>query len=343
MDRVANTLSIKRTDPSRDHLLARIGLIADRIEKEIGSPAQSAVQAGGLPGAYLTRGDVEQLLHPPPGGDLAGLDEAADALALVEEAADRDEAAGASIRLRELSRNFDLLPIDVELLLVAVAPELDGRHERLFGYLADDLTIRRTTIGVALRLVGREPSDPAGRARLRPGGPLVDGGLVELGDLDRPFLARTVRVPDRVVMHLLGDDTGDPQLERYVVAPSPNLAGDVDALVATLRRGATLTYLRERRRSAALSYAAAAFHELGLPALVLRAERLAPGEVDVVGRCALRRPGSGAPDSWSDRWTDWTGRSAASARRAGPSSSPGGSAGTRAGPPRCRSAWTRRP
>ena len=89
--------------------------------------------------------------------------------------------------------------LDVELLLVALAPDLDTRFERLYGYLNDDVTRRRATIGLALRAVGR----PAGR-RARPGPGrartrrCVRPGCWSIEDADRPFLTAALRVPDRV-------------------------------------------------------------------------------------------------------------------------------------------------
>ena len=56
----------------------------------------------------------------------------------------------------------------------------------------------------------RAPVPSRGRVRLGPLGPLVAGGLLVVEDADRPFLTRSLRVPDRVAAHLLGDDTADP-------------------------------------------------------------------------------------------------------------------------------------
>jgi hypothetical protein len=60
-------------------------------------------------------------------------------------------------------RAFELSPLDVELLLVALAPDLEPRFERLYGYLHDDVSRRRASIGLALELCGRgRPGRPAG-------------------------------------------------------------------------------------------------------------------------------------------------------------------------------------
>ena len=76
----------------------------------------------------------------------------------------RRRAGGRAVRLRQLARAADLTDLDVEFLVAALAPDLDSRFERLYGYLNDDVTRRRATIGLALR-AGRGP----GRVRRRPG------------------------------------------------------------------------------------------------------------------------------------------------------------------------------
>ena len=66
---------------------------------------------------------------------------------------------------------------------------------------------------MALELAGVPLTSRDGHAHLLHG-PLVTGGLVELEDRDRPFPGRALRVPDRVVSFLLGDDAPDPRWRR---------------------------------------------------------------------------------------------------------------------------------
>ncbi|MFJ9846963.1 ATP-binding protein [Kitasatospora sp. NPDC101155] len=113
--------------------------------------------------------------------------------------------------LARLSAAFGLLPVDLDLLLVALAPDLDSRFEQLYGYLNDDLTRRRATVGLALELCGL-PGAGAGRFRFSTRAPLMAGGLLEISEPERPLLTRTLRVPDRVTAHLLGDDEPDGTL-----------------------------------------------------------------------------------------------------------------------------------
>ena len=38
--------------------------------------------------------------------------------------------------------------------MIALLPDLDSRFERLYGYLNDDVTRRRASVGLALQLAG---------------------------------------------------------------------------------------------------------------------------------------------------------------------------------------------
>jgi hypothetical protein len=101
---------------------------------------------------------------------------------------------------------------------------------------------------------------------------------------ERPLLSRSLRVPDRVVSHLLGDGAPDPELAahlRPLPAPPPRTShtgeggaegGEfdrlTDRLADRLADAPPLTaYLREAREGDGLSCAAAALSAAGLAAL----------------------------------------------------------------------------
>ena len=178
------------------------------------------------------------------------------------------EAAGVRVRLRSLARAFALTELDTELLLVALAPEVDRRFGLFYGYRHDDAQRRHASVGLALELCGTSSSHPAHRARLAPGAPLLAGGLLAVADEDQPFPARTLRVDERVTGHLLGADRIDPLLAGLATfLSSPRLpAGSraraaADRLVASLASGwaeGLLLYLRGSADSAVMDVAAAA-------------------------------------------------------------------------------------
>ncbi|MET8630255.1 hypothetical protein ABZW30_42220, partial [Kitasatospora sp. NPDC004669] len=153
-------------------------------------------------------------------------------------------------RLARLSADFGLLPVDLDLLLVALAPDLDSRFEQLYGYLNDDLTRRRATVGLALELCG-QPGAGAGRFRFSARAPLIAGGLLEVSEPERPLLSRTLRVPDRVTAHLLGDDEPDDALVGLARRAAPGTGVTVEP-VERLRAAAAdggLVHLLHRPRA----------------------------------------------------------------------------------------------
>jgi ATPase family associated with various cellular activities (AAA) len=174
-------------------------------------------------------------------------------------------------RLGRLADRFGLAPVDVELLLVAVTPDLDARFERLYGYLNDDLTRRRATVRLALELCGLAPAGP-GRFRLAAAAPLLAGGLIEVADPQSPALTRQLRVPDRVVAHLLGHDALDPALtglaELLPPAPGSPEPGQLRRRLVTALAGELgPVHLRESAGGASAA-AAAALAATGRPALL---------------------------------------------------------------------------
>ncbi|MFB6888218.1 ATP-binding protein [Kitasatospora sp. NPDC056327] len=150
--------------------------------------------------------------------------------------------------LAVLADRFALAPLDLDLLLVALAPDLDARFERLYGYLNDDLTRRRPTVGLALELCGHRGA-AAARFRLAPSAPLVAGGLLEVTEPERPPLSRVLSVPDRVTAHLLGDTAPDPLLTGVLGRPAADPAVDPAELrlaAAAARTGTGHVHLRNR-------------------------------------------------------------------------------------------------
>ena len=183
------------------------------------------------------------------------------------------ELPAGQTRLAVLAQRFSLAPIDVDVLVAVMAPDIDNRFERLYGYLHDDLSRRRASIGLSLELAGCRVHEAAGRARITAGAPLVDGGLVLTEELDRPFLTRTLRAPDRVVAHLIGDDALDAELVDARIEPARVWGDQAEALHRVLQLGKPV-YLRERVESGATGIATEALRRL-----TCSTERYDPGNL----------------------------------------------------------------
>ncbi|MGW0508059.1 ATP-binding protein [Streptomyces olivaceoviridis] len=265
-------------EPGLRHLLDRAILVEQRVRRAVHARQLTDPDPDdAFRGLYLSDDTIHRLLeHDRPRTVTAPDDTDTGFLAEAESRADAAEAAGHAIRLRTLARDFGLSALDTEILLIALVPDLDDRFEQFYGYLNDDVTRRRPTIGLALGLCGLSAADAGARSRLSPHAPLRAGGLLLVEDQDRPFLARTLRVPDRITAHLLGDDTPDPRIVDLLV-PWQVVPGTDDAsgLARALATGVPLAYLREEQGGAGTALAASALTRAGRGVLGVDLDRLA--------------------------------------------------------------------
>ncbi|MGV9529739.1 ATP-binding protein [Streptomyces cellulosae] len=236
-------------DPA-DALLTRVTRLRARVallveHRSAGDPTADDP----LRGLYLSEAAVRHHLHTGP--------------VAPQEPADDEEPPGD--RLGPLARRLGLRPLEVTVLLAALAPDLDRSFEPLYGYLNDDVGRRRATTGLAFDLSGAPVHRPETRAVLHPSAPLRTLALLDVEEPERPFLSRSLRVPGRVVAHLLGDDTPDPSLAgrvRPLAVPSvPGPPGEdtfTGRLAARLKEEPLTVHLREHREGEGLAHAARA-------------------------------------------------------------------------------------
>ncbi|MFF5126107.1 ATP-binding protein [Streptomyces syringium] len=254
-------------DQSLSHLLSRAVVVEQRVRRAVAARQQTDPDPDdAFRGLYLSDERVRRLL-----------DEGR-RIAVPEFTTESAEPAGPT-RLGTLMGEFDLTELDAEILLIALIPDLDDRFEAFYGYLNDDVTRRRPSVGLALGLCGLSAADAGARGRLGPSAPLRAGGLLLVEEGDRPFLSRELRVPDRVTSHLLGDDTPAPRIAD-LLAPWHEVhdvsgVGNPQPLARGLDSGIHLAYLREEQGGAGTALAASALHRSGRGTLGVDLERLA--------------------------------------------------------------------
>lgn len=263
------------SDRSSAHLLARLRLLHARVAAAVaGRRATDPEPDDPFRGLYVTPEAIARLLDDHGRVPEAPAEEA-ELTAAIEAQADVWEAEGSILRLRRLARIFGLDAVDVELLLVALAPDLDPRFERFYGYLHDDVTRRRASVGLALELAGLRPTSGEARWKLSASGLLVAANLLVVEEEDRPMLGRSLRVPDRVTGHLLGVDTPEPELTQVLDQPPPTAGpGRSEALERALRKGLWPIYLRETSAASGLVTATRSAAALGASIVALDLERL---------------------------------------------------------------------
>lgn len=281
MTQLVDESASRPIDRSQEHLAARLDLVWRRVDSAVARRRQTDPDPEDrFRGLYLSEPTVDALLSRvrEPLWD-AALEQMSSS---IEERADDWEREGRTLRLRRLQRSFGLDLVDLDILTVALAPDLDPRFERLYGYLHDDVTRRRASVGLALELCGLTPSTADGRRRLGRSGPLVAGGLISIEDGERPVLTRGLRVPDRVSSHLLGDDAFDPEVAGLLLdvggAPSQPWRQLDNALAA----GLEAIYLREPLGASAAWAAACALRRAGREFIAIDLSMLAPASDSLV-------------------------------------------------------------
>jgi SpoVK/Ycf46/Vps4 family AAA+-type ATPase len=192
--------------------------------------------------------------------------------------------------LARLAQMHGLSRFDLDVVLIALAPQLDLRYERLYAYLQDNVSHRRPSVDLVLNLLCTSAEEKTmRRAHFAPGAPLLESGLLHLmpaREEERPpLLSHFVRLDAQVVRLLIGERTLDPRLTPFahLVAPvlfpyDPLLDGALLELVRQARedgRGLRL-YFQGRPGSARRQTAEWIAAELGTPLLIIGV----PGALD---------------------------------------------------------------
>jgi SpoVK/Ycf46/Vps4 family AAA+-type ATPase len=217
---------------SAQHILAELERIDLLIQLQVGRARQLNAIDENFHGIYIPEEEVDALLATPAGIPAWALhplplaqfeaQSAIDHLTLAI-ARRRVESHNQDIplRLERLQTLFQLSPFEIDILLICLAPEIDLRYERLFGYLQDDIAKRRPSVDLVLNLLSPTfEVKLAARRHFAPDATLVKHHLLHLFDgpsqVHPPLLSKFLKVDSRVVNYLLDDDAIDPQLVAYV-------------------------------------------------------------------------------------------------------------------------------
>jgi DNA polymerase III delta prime subunit len=131
-----------------------------------------------------------------------------------------EEALGATPepRLARLQRVCQLGQLDLRILCVLLAPELDEDIERGYIYAFDDFTKKRPDLRFVARMIGGLDAALVDRVltRFDDAAPLRRYGVVTVAGSDGPSQLRQVRLADRIVAFFRGHDTIDELVRGHV-------------------------------------------------------------------------------------------------------------------------------
>ncbi|MEM6713919.1 MAG: AAA family ATPase [Cyanobacteria bacterium P01_C01_bin.147] len=142
------------------------------------------------------------------------------------------QQTGVMLALPLLRDRLQLSEVEKNIVLMAIAPEINRRYGRLYDYLQEEegALADLPTVDLCLRLLCRNDQDwQQARSRLTAHHSLVNRGLLEwIGDEEGTLLSQQVRVSDKLANFLLANHPTEKALDSLL--PEATLEGDIDLI-----------------------------------------------------------------------------------------------------------------
>lgn len=205
----------------RDELQRLDLLLADAIARFRHQRDQTVPQE--FQGFYLSDAEIDQLVArgnlPEPMSDTETRQKAAYCYKVLQQRVAASVEAGLWLRLPHISKSFGLSPFEQDLLLLALAPEIDSRYQKLYAYLQDNVERKRPTVDLALTLFCQSLSERViARPQFMQDASLLSHHLVQLQEdpheRPTPLLSQGLQLDIRLTQFLLGDDRLDARLSQ---------------------------------------------------------------------------------------------------------------------------------
>ena len=140
-------------------------------------------------------------------------------------------------RLDWLQQTFGLSNFDLDVVAIALAPELDRRYERLYIYLQDDVRGKRPTVDLALNLLCADAMTKLSyRSHFAAEAPLIRQGLLHLVADANPakptLLAHELHLDESVTRFLLAQTGLDARLTPFCQLLQPTRSPNYSPLNA---------------------------------------------------------------------------------------------------------------
>jgi DNA polymerase III delta prime subunit len=231
-------------------------------------------------GLYIADAEIDELLSPGEASSSAAISNLSFQIDLLEADMEEQLATSPGLPLARLMKRVGPSPLECRILALAVAPDLDLRFQTLLAYVQNDVTRKAPTVDLALKvLCATREEQWSARTIFSPRAPLFLEALLSLEEdreRDSPLLAKSMRVPKRVVDFLLEHNVIASALDGIAVCiqPRPDMPclRELHAAAPALRNGGVVI-LHGRPGSGRCRAAEAVSHELSLNLLICDLQR----------------------------------------------------------------------
>ena len=216
-------------------------------------------------GLRIDRDEVQQILQRPPGIPLFPINIAS--------------TQTHNKPLNWLQKTFALSEFDLDLIIIALAPEIDLGYERLYAYLQDDVTRKRPTVDLALNLLCYSAeSKLLQRSSFAPDAPLIKHELLHLipdqTQVQPPILSHYLKLDEQVIRLLLKQPILEPSLASWchlidnpTVEENLSISNEIDQIIPRLIRHA-----QKKNEYLLLSFSGVDDHEKKQEAIALASQ-----------------------------------------------------------------------
>ena len=198
--------------------------------------------------------------------------------------------------LATLGQIFSLSALERDVLLLAVAPEIDPRYESIFAYLHNDVTRKKPSVGLAVRLfLGGDSVCARALQCFHPAGRLLREHLVTLST--DCFPSRTISADTRLASFLLGGELLDERLVPWTTVEGcetelpfpPETVRTWRLGFKDIRRAGGLMLLRGRLGAGKQTSAAFICRQEKMPLVVAHPSEIQPASLGLLRREARLR------------------------------------------------------
>ncbi len=190
-----------------------------------------------LRGLYISEGEVNTILQNPLSGfrynSISDLEkeQIETIIRKINLKKKKSIQNGKELRLQLLSDLFHLNSDETDIILIALASDLDLRYEKLYSYLQNDATKKWPQVNLAIDLLFPSIEERIkGRKYFSQDAPLiknriihlVNNGLEDMSSLVSNF----IKVDERIVGFLTGSDDIEPGILNYSTVIEPKSSGD---------------------------------------------------------------------------------------------------------------------
>jgi hypothetical protein len=217
-DGAAHELSLK-------HLYAEFARLDLMLQRQIARwRASGQDPTDAFRGLYISDQEASALMNRPLGGnwgDVTSMDESGfqNTLESVEDQvkaiSNKAQAQNKNLRLQRIVDLFNLSAFEKNILLLALAPAMDLRYQRIYAYLQDDVTKKVPSVNMALELFSNQQDRITHLNAFTPDAALYRHKLLILPGTSEPLLSRPLQIDPAIPAWLLGhykpDNLAAPQ------------------------------------------------------------------------------------------------------------------------------------